>query len=324
MSFSLNGSSDLSQGISCDVQRHREIRKERQMVIAYKRIVETMGPSAQLNAFVDYDGSLPNRLGVGLESLSPLEQSQQILTTLNVATLDQLGLESVRGVLDKASRIFMVGGLVGTIFGAIAGKPVFAGVALATLLTGLATAKVIERGEAKDEKNNVISYSSYQTALKIFDVNLQIETHEVNAMPSTMSYDAWDKYYTTLRQELGEKEEKLIDRLHMLETTMGKRVPFDKSGWNAHNLASALQTLHNDVEKVDAHCAIYAKKVVMVQKFVEANASKADHDDELSELLFFISETMGDSVELYKASRGTLIDIAKDLMKVAHHFDVKK
>ena len=56
-----------------------ENQKEIELAQAYLRITEEMGPSPQLDAFINYDNSLSDSLGIGLESLSADAQHEIIV-----------------------------------------------------------------------------------------------------------------------------------------------------------------------------------------------------------------------------------------------------
>jgi hypothetical protein len=273
--------------------------RERDMAIAYIDITKQYGPSKQLLLFVNYDNSLEEHVGLGLESLDLLDQHQFLLSNLNPDALDSLATEGLKDTVIKYRKWLLGGGAILAVTGGAAALP----------LLGVGALGVIANAKATPPVTNFV------TLTKAFELAFRMEDTFTTAIPSTIDEKAWAKFTDDHVFNPGGGWESDVDDL--LDKLTSTNSNFDKSGWTAEKYTNAAQWYTVACGKIEASAKKQAEKFDHVANALGA-ADKAE-----GKTKSYISKSVAESRRSMSTSTSILGDVKSLLTKVSHNLEKK-
>jgi hypothetical protein len=279
------------------------LMQERDYAVSYHEITERMGPSPQLIAFITKGVAVQTDDGIGLESLSLNQQHMLLASKLDVAALDQMGLENLADRVRKISKYVVKGGVVAWFAGFLVGG-VIGPLGLAAAIAGGITMKVA--GTATETYKR----DTFFNLRKKFEEVMAKEVAIANAFPTTYTVPAWKTFSAKYKS----------NPLTSVYVELTK-VPFDRSGWNEQNFSEAVKWLKENGQKLAALQKTFGGRTDALYKWLSV-----DHGPETENgpILKYISETVGMSVKLFYQSTAMLNEIESVLSAVAHRFEESK
>lgn len=281
----------------------QELMKEAEMARAYISITNEMGPSEQLLAFVNFDQTLSNEIGLeSFDRLSLNTRHEIFAASLNPELLEGIALE---GFLSK------LGNLIG--------------IYKTAKEDSIHTLEEAVSGDLK-EKTDVAevivpSYAEFAGWLGIGKFNIKLIEEYLKHIPTTENTSEWEKFDLLVDKEILprlEKEHEHINALIVKEHKNGDR--FKTSGWNAAKLKDAIHEVNGFSEEFHKSKVEFAEKLVMVKGLVE----KLEKDKEGRESLKKIEKAIGYSPKLINFDDSDLKELESIVKKVLSCFEVSK
>lgn len=270
--------------LTVDEMKFNDLIRDYQMMQAYIRITQEMGPSEQLMAFINYDGNMESE--IGLESFDSMS-----LATRHEILLSKMSPNEVLGIAceNLISRLFGIG-------------------------------KKIKDGEEKIENKKPVvseaavkSFKYYSVLKNMFALILAYEKDLVGKAPADFDTLKWSNFHIyvhdTALPKLNADLEKILNSLGDHDT---EPASIEKSGWTAEHHKQEVSWFANAFKAHEA----FGQKIL--PRFQAINNWAKGEDESKMDVATYIHHTLGKAP--FGNSIVNLIEAGDIIASVAPYF----
>lgn len=269
-----------------------------EMMQAYVNITEKHGPSAQLLAFIDFDGKLEEELGLeGYNAMSLQTRHEILISKFNINSLEDIALESLYEKISKFSKYSFFGmatgvNLIHAFWGDRIRKlpestQIKTAVGVVALGLGLLTIAILNDALHKA----VIPYKEFTKIKVSFAECLELDKEFYSHLPNSFDVKSWENFYNITVNEKSSFARKFEKwEYEDVKITYDKLTPLKDSGWTSELIVKELKWFAEVIDSVDKEITLQKPHVDKIREWLLAN--KKNPDPDVKQIVKLINKTL--------------------------------